>query len=281
MRGGAARARAPARSALHGALTLAAVALLAGYTALSILWSLAPSDSWIEANRTFSYLAAFAGTMALARIAPGRWAAVLYGIALACVVVSGWALLTKVFPEALAEDEIYARLRAPFDYWNSVGLTAALGIVALLWLGARRTGRGVVSALAWPGIALLEVALMQSYSRGALLALARRARLLVQRRRRCACAARSCCSAPRRARSPVIAWTFTMTGLTTDDLPLPVRADAGHELGALLAADARARLRARARGGLPRGRAARLAGGQAAGRARAARRAGAAPGDRR
>ena len=59
---------------LHGGLTLAAVALLAAYTALSILWSLAPSDSWIEANRTFSYLAAFAGTMALARLAPGRWA---------------------------------------------------------------------------------------------------------------------------------------------------------------------------------------------------------------
>ena len=157
---------------LHGGLTLTAVALLAAYTAVSIVWSLAPSDSWIESSRTFSYLAAFAGTMALARLAPGRWPAVLHGIAIACVVVCGWALLTKVFPSALSEDEIYARLRAPFDYWNSVGLMAALGILPLLWLGARRTGRGAVSALAWPGIALLEVALMQSYSRGALLALA-------------------------------------------------------------------------------------------------------------
>ena len=172
-----ARVRAPARRARRSP----AVALLAAYTALSIIWSLAPSDSWIEANRTFSYLAAFAGTMALARLAPGRWAAVLHGIALACVVVSGWALLTKVFPGALAEDEIYARLRAPFDYWNSVGLTAALGILALLWLGARRTGRGVVNALAWPGIALLEVALMLSYSRGALLALAVGLVVLVRR----------------------------------------------------------------------------------------------------
>ena len=33
---------------------------------------------------------------------------------------------------------------------------------------------------------------------------------------------------------PVIAWSFTMTGLTTDDLPLPVRSDSGHELGAFL-----------------------------------------------
>jgi hypothetical protein len=218
---------------LHGGLTLGAVALLAAYTALSVLWSLAPSDSWIEANRTFSYLAAFAGTMALARLAPGRWPAVLYGIAIACVAISSWALLTKVFPGPLAEDEIYARLRAPFDYWNSVGLTAALGIVALLWLGARRSGRGVVNALAWPGIALLEVALMLSYSRGALLALVLGLAFWF-------------CVTPLRLRGaivllgasagavPVIGWTFTMTGLTTDDLPLPVRTDAGHELGALL-----------------------------------------------
>ena len=130
VRGGAADPAARAAGRLHGGLALAAVALLAAYTALSVIWSLAPSDSWIEANRTFAYLSAFAGTMALARIAPGRWPAVLRGIALACVVVCGWALLTKVFPGALAEEEIYARLRAPFDYWNSVGLTAASGILA-------------------------------------------------------------------------------------------------------------------------------------------------------
>jgi hypothetical protein len=218
---------------LHGGLTLAAVALLAAYTALSVIWSLAPSDSWIEANRTFSYLAAFAGTMALARIAPGHWPAVLGGIAIACVVICGWALLTKVFPGALAEEEIYARLRAPYDYWNSVGLTAATGILALLWLGARRTGRGAVNALAWPGIALLEVALMLAYSRGALLALA--AGLVfwfavVPLRLRSAIVLLGATAGA----APVVAWAFTMTGLNTDRLPLQVRADTGQELGALL-----------------------------------------------
>jgi len=218
---------------LHGGLTLTAVALLAAYTAVSITWSLAPSDSWIEANRTFSYLAAFAGTMALARLAPGRWPAVLQGIAIACVVVCGWALMTKVFPRALAEDEIYARLRAPFDYWNSVGLMAAVGIVPLLWLGARRTGRGAVSALAWPGIALLEVALMLAYSRGALLALAVGLVFwfaVVPLRLRSAVVFLGATAGA----APVIAWAFSMTGLNTDRLPLDVRADTGRELGALL-----------------------------------------------
>ena len=33
---------------------------------------------------------------------------------------------------------------------------------------------------------------------------------------------------------PVTAWAFALTGLSADDLPIEVRADAGHELGALL-----------------------------------------------
>jgi hypothetical protein len=218
---------------LHGGLALTAVALLAAYTAVSITWSLAPSDSWIEANRTFSYLAAFAGTMALARLAPGRWPAVLHGIAIASVVVCGWALLTKVFPGTLAEEEIYARLRAPFDYWNAVGLMGALGILPLLWLGARRTGRGAVNALAWPGIALLEVALMLAYSRGALLALAVGLVFwfsVVPLRLRSAVVLLGATAGA----APVIGWAFAMTGLNTDRLPIAVRGDTGHELGALL-----------------------------------------------
>jgi O-Antigen ligase/Tetratricopeptide repeat len=218
---------------LHGGLTLAAVALLAAYTAVSIAWSLAPSDSWIEANRTFSYLAAFAGTMALARLAPGQWAGVLHGIAIASVVVCGWALLTKVFPGLLSEEEIYARLRAPFDYWNAVGLMAALGILPLLWLGTRRTGRGATGALAWPGIALLEVALMLAYSRGAILALAIGLVFwfaVVPLRLRSAVVLLGATAGA----APVVGWAFAMTGLNTDRLPLPVRDDTGHELGALL-----------------------------------------------
>jgi tetratricopeptide (TPR) repeat protein len=221
------------RAPLHGGAALLAIALLAAYTAVSIVWSLAPSDSWVEAGRTFAYLAAFAGAMALARLAPGRWPALLHGIAAACVIVSGWALLTKVFPGGLSPDETYARLRAPFDYWNAVGLMAALGVPPLLWLGARRSGRAAASALAWPGIALLEVAVMLSYSRGALLALILGVAFwlaVTPLRLRGAVVLLGATAGA----APVIVWAFSMTGLTTDRLPLAVRADAGHELGALL-----------------------------------------------
>jgi hypothetical protein len=138
-----------------------------------------------------------------------------------------------VFPGALAGNETYARLRAPFDYWNSVGLNAAVGVVALLWLGARRSGRPAVNALAWPGIALCEVALMLSYSRGALLALAVGLVFwfaVVPLRLRSAVVLLGASAGT----AALVAWAFAMTGLSTDELPIELRADTGHELGALL-----------------------------------------------
>ncbi len=52
---------------------------------------------------------------------PGAGARCSTAIALGALVICGWALLTKVFPGALAPDETFARLRPPFEYWNSVG----------------------------------------------------------------------------------------------------------------------------------------------------------------
>ncbi len=81
--------------------------------------------------------------------------------------------MSKVIPEsldALAPSQEFARLQIPFYYWNALGLTAALGIGPCLWLGARREGHGVLNALAAPALTVLLVALVLSYSRGALLA---------------------------------------------------------------------------------------------------------------
>src|SRR5687767_13446001 len=43
---------------IHGVLPLLWLGVLAAFTALSIVWSLSPADSWSEANRTFAYVAA-------------------------------------------------------------------------------------------------------------------------------------------------------------------------------------------------------------------------------
>ena len=218
---------------LYGGGPLLAVGALGALTALSVVWSLAPSDSWIEATRTFAYVAVFAGGIAFARLAPQRWPALLVGVGAGCLLVCAWALLTKVFPASLAPDEVYARLREPFAYWNSVGLMAALGVPPMLWLAARRTGHAAVNALAWPAIGLLLVCMMLSYSRGALVALAFGVAawfLLVPLRLRALVAL----AASVVVAGPVIAWAFSQDGLTTDRAPIAARVDAGHEFGALL-----------------------------------------------
>jgi O-Antigen ligase len=223
--------RSPQRR-LWGGVTLLLFAALAAWTALSIAWSIQPADSWQAANLTLAYLAAFAGAVALGHVAGARWKAVLGAVVLAAVVVSGYALLAKVFPD-ISPLDLYARLRAPFDYWNAVGLMAALGVPGCLWLGARRDGHAALSALAVPALGLLLVALLLSYGRGALLAVA---------------VATACwfAAVPLRLRglavllvaaagaAVVCAWAFPNEALTTDGTPLDVRADAGGSLGLLL-----------------------------------------------
>src|SRR5919201_4492477 len=158
------------RAALHGGATLAAFVALAGLTALSILWSLYPSDSWVETNRTLAYVAAFAAGIAAVRIARERWAAVAWGVLLALAVVSGYGLATKIAPGWLAPDEVYARLREPYGYWNAVGLTAAMAFPLCLWLATRDEGRRPSSIVAYPLLAIFIVTMLLSFSRGSIIA---------------------------------------------------------------------------------------------------------------
>ena len=82
-----------------------------------------------------------------------------------------YALATKVFP-SLDPSNTFARLNEPYGYWNAVGLTAAMGAICCLWLGSRRAGHALLSALAYPAMGLLLLTLVLAYSRGALAALA-------------------------------------------------------------------------------------------------------------
>jgi len=220
---------------LWGVLTLALMGALVTVTALSITWAVEPSVAWQEANRTLAYLATMAAGVALVRLFPQRWTSLLGGVVLAGVIICGYALLTKVFPGALNPDEVYARLREPFGYWNAVGLMAALAGPACLWLGARRAGHAALNALAYPALGLLFVTLLLAYSRGGLLALA------------CGCAVWFAL-VPLRLRGVVVLatsalggglvalWTFAQNPLSADNVALGDRASAGHELGILLVA---------------------------------------------
>jgi tetratricopeptide (TPR) repeat protein len=224
----------PSGRRLWGGVTLLLFGALTALTAISITWSVAPSDSWLAANLTLAYFAAFAGAAALVRVASGRWTAVLGGVVLAALVLSGWALLVKVFPSLEGVDTGTARLRAPYSYWNAVGLMAVIGIPGCLWVGARRDGHAALRALSVPALTLLLTAMLLAYSRGALLAT-----LLV--------VALWFAIVPLRLRGAAMLlaagvgtlvvglWSFGNDGLAKDGVPLDVRADAGHDLGLLLA----------------------------------------------
>jgi tetratricopeptide (TPR) repeat protein len=160
------------RGPVYGATALSLFALLAFITALSITWAIVPELAYIEAGRTLTYLAVFAAGIAGARLAAHAGPVVMKGILLAAIATVAYALLARVWPGSLAENEISNRIGQPYQYWNAVGTTAALAFPGLLWLGARREAAVWGRALAYPGLGAAMLAILLTQSRGALAAAA-------------------------------------------------------------------------------------------------------------
>ncbi|HWE32053.1 MAG TPA: O-antigen ligase family protein [Solirubrobacteraceae bacterium] len=167
---GAAAALLGVRGRAFGAPALLLFGVLAALTYASIGWSIRPDSSWLEGNQTVSYAAVFGGGIVAARLLPGRWRVVIGGVTIASLAICAWALLTKVFPGSLDASDTLGRLNAPFGYWNAVGLAGALGLPGCLWLSGRPASSRLVRTLASPAIAVLVLALVMSFGRGALAA---------------------------------------------------------------------------------------------------------------
>ncbi len=229
---------AAARIRFYGLWSIGLLLAFTALTGLSVVWSVAPDASWQDAGRMLTYSGVFAAAVALAWLAPASWRALLGGIVLAAVVVCAYALLTKVLPNKLsvsAEANFYARLQEPYGYWNAIGLTAAMGAIGCLWLGARRAGHALLTALSYPAMGLMVVTLMLAYSRGALAALVVGVIAWM-------------CIVPLRLRgarvlivgalgaAPVVAWDFSRHTLSSEGVLLAARTTAGHQLGVLIGA---------------------------------------------
>ena len=110
-----------------------------------------------------------------------------------------------------------------------------MGAIGCLWLGARRAGHALLTALAYPAMGLMIVTLMLAYSRGALAALGVGAIAWM-------------CIVPLRLRgarvlivggvgaAPVVAWDFSRHALSSEGVALAARTTAGHQLGVLIGA---------------------------------------------
>jgi tetratricopeptide (TPR) repeat protein len=224
------------RTGHHGRGSLLVFGVFATLTALSIFWSIAPDQTWIEANRTFAYFAVFAGGVAAGRLFPTSYAVLLRGLLGGIAIVIAYALASRVFPESLGGGtEIYARIGEPFGYWNAVGVTAAIGVVPALWLGARRSGHQPANALAYPLLALLYVAMFLAFSRGSLVTAGIGVLLwfvFVPLRLR----SLPVFVIPALACAPLLIWALGKDQFTKDNISAAERATVGPELGLLLIA---------------------------------------------
>jgi len=209
-----------------GALSVAPLYLLAGWCALSIVWSWLPDRSWDYANRALVY--ALVATVGL--WAAGRTRALALGLAALLGAVLCWSLLGKVIPPVYdyGSPFVTARLKGPIGLWNQVALAADYAVVLALW---RRGRSGTL--LAYAAVA----ALLLTYSRGGILtALVAGAAWFVLADERLESAAALVAAAVPAA--VVVGIAFLLPGITKDHQPLHVRWRDGIVFGLLLLAGA-------------------------------------------
>ncbi len=145
---------------------------LTAWTALSGLWADAVQAPVLEVERTLVYLVLAATLLVTARV--GSAGAMLGGAALAGVLVSGFALVTRLRPDlfGLYDDPVaHGRLYQPIGYWNALGIFAAM--TAALCLGAAMRSRTpwvrIAGAAALPPVVST---LFFTFSRGSMMTLA-------------------------------------------------------------------------------------------------------------
>ena len=222
------------RRRLPGSWSIVAFAALALLTALSIGWSIDAGRSFAETGRTLAYLAAFAGGVAGAWLAPRASPLVARSVLLAVVAIAAYGLAARVWPGSFDESLFSGRVSQPFDYWNALAGAAAAGLVPALWLGARRTGTTFGRALAYPAAGLLIATVLIAQSRGALLAAAVATiawlAIVPLRLRSLAVLAVAAAGA-----APVTAWALSKDAFRLNLQPAGVREAVAGDFGMLLA----------------------------------------------
>lgn len=174
------------------ALAVGALALLAGWMLLSQTWSHAPGRALYEFDRTLLYV--FATALAgLAAGIPAVRRAMPRAVATTAVVACAGGLITRLLPELwpIADTIEFTRLSYPLTYWNAQGTLAALGVLACVHLACSQSEPRPLRAAAAAAMPILAVALLLTFSRGAifLLPIAIVAYLLLARPRGAAAAA--------------------------------------------------------------------------------------------
>jgi O-antigen ligase/polysaccharide polymerase Wzy-like membrane protein len=161
---------------------LLGLGLLAGFacwSGITVLWSVAPDQTWVELNRGLAYVLVVGLAIALGATHPRAPALLARGFFAVAVIVSAYALGQKLVPGLhlagivdLNQTGSIPRLQEPIGYWNALALFVVLGVPVGLRLTTDRTRSPHRRLLAAGGLELMLLTIGLTLSRGGLLALA-------------------------------------------------------------------------------------------------------------
>jgi hypothetical protein len=221
---------------------IALLAAFAAWSALSVLWSAAPDQSWLEFNRVASYAVVLVLAVAFGASSPRAPTLAARGVLILVAVVIVYALGQKVLPGLnltgiidLNQTARYARLQQPLGYWNALALLLALGAPPAIALVARQQAARWARIGALVFLQLSIVTLGFTESRGGIVALIIAIGVGVwlsgRPLQQLAWAAVGILSA-----IPPLVVALSSHALTTDQVPLAAREHAGLQLLIALAA---------------------------------------------
>jgi O-Antigen ligase len=163
------------RLALAG---IALLALFAAWNGLTVLWSVAPDQTWVELNRALSYVLVLCLAVALGATDRRAPAWISYGFIAIASVVTCYALGQKLLPGLhvdgiihLNQTGAFPRLQEPLGYWNALALFLVIGVPSTLALTVDESGSRGWRTAALVALSLMLVAIGLTYSRGGVIAL--------------------------------------------------------------------------------------------------------------
>lgn len=144
--------------------------LFAAWTTIAVTWTEGTEQTMAEAARLALYLGVFVISLTAQR--PGAFGRSVGAVGAAIVVISGLALLSRLYPDPFPVDPTASflvggqgRLNYPLDYWNGLATFAAMG-VPLMVAVTTYARKILLQALAAAAVPLLALTAFYTLSRG-------------------------------------------------------------------------------------------------------------------
>ncbi len=161
-------------------LAWAGLGLLGAFTvwsAVSLAWSVAPDDTWIEVNRYVTYTVVLFLAIVYGASARRPLERAQHGFLALALLITFYALGQKLLPWLhvpglidLDQTGAVARLQQPFGYWNALALFLVMGVPLALSLCIDRTRSPRTRISGVVALELMFLAIGFTYSRGAVVA---------------------------------------------------------------------------------------------------------------